>query len=98
VKQLLAVEFEKTGETCAANQERQPVAVVRPHLVVGNGIERGPERRRFIGLARLAFEIVGEKDRAMQAVTVAKLEMQFAAPRVGALAVIDERVPLDWIA
>ena len=23
---------------------------------------------------------------------------QFAAPRVGALAVIDERVPLDWIA
>ena len=67
MKQLLAVEFEITGEMRAANEERQPIAVVRPHLVVGNGIERGPERRRFIGLVRLAFEIVGEKDDAMQA-------------------------------
>ncbi len=44
-EQSLAVEFEKAGEMCAANEERQPVAVVRPHLVVGNGIERRPERR-----------------------------------------------------
>src|SRR4029453_4998192 len=77
VKQLLAVEFEKTGKTCAANQERQPVAVVRPHLAIGDGIERGPERRRFIGLPRLAFEIVGEKDDAMPALTIAELKVQF---------------------
>ena len=76
MNQLLAVEFEKTGEVCAANQERQPVAVVRPHLVVGNGIERGPERRRLISLARLAFEILGQKDDAMQAVTIAELKVQ----------------------
>ena len=76
MKQLLAVEFEKTGEVCAANQERQPAAVVRPHLIVGNGVERDPKRHRFISLARLAFEIAGEKDDAIEAVTIAELKVQ----------------------
>ena len=63
----------------AANEERKPVAIVGPHLVVGNGIERSPERDRFVGFVRFSFEIVGEKNGAMQAEAVAELKMQFAA-------------------
>src|SRR6266852_305713 len=62
-----------------ANKQGKPVPIVSPHLVVGNGVERRPERNGFVGLLRFAFEIMGEEDGAMQAVAVAELKMQFAA-------------------
>ena len=51
--------------------------VVGPHLVVGNGVKRRPERDGLVGFARFAFEITGEEDGALQAVAVAELKMQF---------------------
>ncbi len=77
-EQLLAVELEVAGKMRAANEERQPVPVVRPHFVVGDGTERRPEWDGFIGLPRLPLEIMGEEDSAIQAVAVAELKMQFA--------------------
>lgn len=53
--------------------------VVGPHFVVGDLIERRPKRDCLGGLLRFAGEIEREKDGAMQAVTVAKLKMQFTA-------------------
>jgi hypothetical protein len=57
-QQLLAVEFEVAGEVRAAKEERKPIAVVRPHFVVGDAVERRPDRDRFLGFARLAGEMV----------------------------------------
>ncbi len=67
MEQLLAIELEVTGKSFAAQEERKPVPVVRPHLVEGDGIERRPERDGFIRLVRLALEIGRKKYRAMQA-------------------------------
>src|SRR5436190_16739242 len=61
-----------------ANEQGKPVPIVRPHLVVGNGIERRPERDGFLRLLWFPFEIAGEEDGAMKAVTVPELKMQFA--------------------
>src|SRR5438477_10048702 len=61
-----------------ANEQGKPVPIVCPHLIVGNCIERRPERDGFLGLLWFPFEIAGEKDGAMQAVAVPELEMQFA--------------------
>jgi len=55
------------------------MAIVGPHLVVGNGIERNPKRQRFVGFLRFSLEIVGEKNGAMQTEAVAELKVQFAA-------------------
>ena len=52
--------------------------VVGPHLVVGNGLERRPERGRLFGLARFSFEVMSEEDGALHAVAVAELKIQFA--------------------
>ncbi len=78
VQQLLAVELEVAGEMRAADEEREPMPIVGPHLVVGDGVERRPERDGFVGFVRFAFEIVRPENGAMQAVAVAELEMQFA--------------------
>lgn len=78
MEQLLAVELEITGKMLALDQEREPVPVVGPHFVVGDGVERGPERNGFVSFVRFALEIQRPEDRAMEAVTVAELEMQFA--------------------
>ena len=79
IEQLLAVEFEITLEMCAPEEEREPVAVICPHGVVRNMVDRSPEWNRFIGLARFAEKVMGDKNGAMQAVTIAKLKVQFAA-------------------
>jgi len=55
------------------------MAIVGPHLVVGNGIERNPKRQRFVGFLRFSLEIVGEKNGAMQTEAVTELKVQFAA-------------------
>jgi len=78
-EELFAVELEVAFEMRAPDQEREPMTVIGPHLLVWDLVERRPEWNGFGGLTRLTGEIMSEKNRAMQAVAVAKLEMQFAA-------------------
>jgi len=78
LEETFAVEIEEALEMGAAQEKREPVTVVGPHLVVGNLVERGPEGDGFGGLGWLALEIVGEENSTVQAVAIAELEMQFA--------------------
>src|SRR5690349_9312983 len=75
-EKFFAVELEISLEACTPDQEREPMEIVGPHLIVRNLVERSPERDRFGGFLWFASEIVGQEDRAMQAVAVAKLEVQ----------------------
>src|ERR1041385_5088131 len=61
----------------AANKERQPVPVIGPHFVVGDGVDCCPKWDGFVGLAWFPIERMGEKNRAIKAVAVAELKMQF---------------------
>ena len=58
---------------------RQPVAVVGPHFVEGNRVEREPQRRGLDGLDGLAGKIARDEDRANEAVAIGELEVQHAA-------------------
>ena len=61
---------------------------------------RAGERRQSPGGADRELEIVElpALEKYAKRPSGVTATQQFAAPRVGALAVIDERVPLDWIA
>ena len=79
MEQFFAVEFEVTGKRFTPEQERKPVSVVRPHVIIGNGIERGPEWDGLVRFLRFSLEIMREENRAVQAEAVPKLEVQLAA-------------------
>jgi len=75
----LAVKVEVALKVRALEEERKPEPVVGPHFLVGNLVERGPERHCLLSFAGLPEKIVGKKNRAVQTKAVAKLEMEFAA-------------------
>ena len=76
---LFAIEIEPPGESPAGEHLRQPMAVVLPHLVVGNRLEIEPQRRGLVGLDGLAGELPRDENGAVQAVAVGELEVQFTA-------------------
>src|SRR5678816_777379 len=55
------------------------MAVVFPHIVEGDGIDRNPEGRGFIGLDWISLEVASHKHRAVQAVAIGELKVQLSA-------------------
>ncbi len=55
------------------------MGIIGPHLGVGNRVQRGPKRNGFVRLDGRARTARGDKDAAMERVTVQELKMQFAS-------------------
>lgn len=60
-------------------QTGQPVTVVLPHAVIRNLVDGSPHRHGLIGLDGFADAVRREKNTAMQAVTIRKLEEQLTS-------------------
>src|SRR5213080_1286002 len=76
---FLAVKREVAAKRIAFEHQRKPVPVILPHFVKRDRLHVIPKWRGLRGLDRLAFAIESEKDRAVQAVAIGKLEIEFAA-------------------
>ena len=74
----VAIEVEVGTEGSASDHARQPVDVVGPHFMVGNGINRRPDRKGFVGFDERAGEGFRREDGAMEAVAVNELKMEFS--------------------
>ena len=83
VEHAIAVEDEAAPERAPGEHERDPEAVVGPHLVEGDGVERGPDGDRLVGLAHLARTRVGGEHVALEPVAVGELEGEVPAPARG---------------
>jgi hypothetical protein len=75
---LVAIEVEVGTERSARNHARQPVDVVGPHFVVGNPINRRPDRKGFVGFDEGAGEGIGYEHGAMKTIAVNELKMEFS--------------------
>src|SRR5262249_35649530 len=78
LEQFVAVKLEVAVEMRPVDEQRQPVTIVRPHLVGGDFVYSCPEWDGLFGRARFTEKIEGDKNRAVQSVAVAKLEVQFS--------------------
>src|SRR5262249_35281279 len=79
VEEAVAVEERAPDEAAPREQPRQPRLVVGPHPRVGDPVDLDPERRRVVGLARLADAAARGEDEAVQAQAVDELEADLAA-------------------
>ena len=75
--QFLHVEHEIAAKLPTFDQKRQPVAIVRPHLVIRKVVDAPPERNRLVSFSGATGEVVRDKDSAVQPQTITKLEEQF---------------------
>ena len=74
----VAIEVEVGTEGSARNHARQPVDVVGPHFMVGNGINRRPDRKGFVGFDEGSGEGIGCENGAVEAVAIDELKMEFS--------------------
>jgi hypothetical protein len=74
IEHMFPVEDEAAVEGATLQQQRQPDFVIRPHLLIGNGIEIDPQGRGFVGFFWYSCHVVGSEHPDVDRVTVDELK------------------------